>query len=553
MTYPSDLDTITVTHKITDAGGRALAGNTVTAVPSERVWTVDGSIVEYRASTQIATDGTWELDLPYVDQERIRNKGVPWRITEHVPGNPKSYLIAPTLAHGAGPIDAAEALVSAPSSRQTVIQAGPVTDEAAAQLLDRDGEFATRLKGTIGRAARGDNLIVDGSFEDGYRDWQMLSGVSVVETSQARTGSHAIFVPGGPSLNTVVYQDYVPASEGSCFYAEYWINRQTPTASGTVRLSFQFEHADGSTSLDVPQIIDADTLPVGQWQRVAATSIPAPAGVVGARFYPYMSGGTGAEYLIDDIRMIDVTYTENALAGTVQSSDVGRIITSPNYEHPITPGDLLVVTPSPTWFTDFSGDAVGQPPAGWTGQWTPGAWEVVPSLDGTGGRTLRLTSTATGAYGLAWDALGEQSDAEVLMRWRSPDAGTSPRAALRGAGAAGAEDGALLMWNSSTSVQVGIYDNGGFSYAHRAPSGYPLTSGVWQYSRFRTYQGTMLGKVWRDGEGEPTAWSVGPVNRDSTLPAAGWAGIVMLRGNAALDIDWISAATGGGRAPMAVR
>src|SRR5690625_826890 len=151
MAFPANLDTIVVRHKITDAAGRPLKGNTVTAEPAERVWATDGSTVQYRAATQIDANGQWELELPYVDQEGIRNKGVPWRVTEHVPGQPKSYFVAPVLAHGAGPIDAAECLVSAPTSRETVIQAGPVTDESLAGIIaDPSSQTAASLKDTIG-------------------------------------------------------------------------------------------------------------------------------------------------------------------------------------------------------------------------------------------------------------------------------------------------------------------------------------------------------------------------------------------------------------------
>src|SRR5690606_18603439 len=146
---PATLGPIVVRHKSTAAAGRPLKCNTVPAEPAERVWATDGSIVQYRATTQIDANGQWELELPYVDQEGIRNKGVPWRVAEHVPGQPRSYFVAPVLAHGAGPIDFAECLVSAPTGRETVIQAGPVTDEAAASLLAQDGEFKAALMGTI--------------------------------------------------------------------------------------------------------------------------------------------------------------------------------------------------------------------------------------------------------------------------------------------------------------------------------------------------------------------------------------------------------------------
>lgn len=151
MTYPAGLTTIRVRHKVVSASGRPLKGNTVTAVPAARVFGMDGSIVEYEASTTIAADGTWELDLPQVDQAAIRNKGVHWLITEHIPGEraPKPHRVASTMAHGAGPVDLAEVLVAEVTSKGVTIQAGPVTDEAAAGLLDQGGQFATRLSTTI--------------------------------------------------------------------------------------------------------------------------------------------------------------------------------------------------------------------------------------------------------------------------------------------------------------------------------------------------------------------------------------------------------------------
>lgn len=141
MAYPANLTTLTATHKVVSASGRALKGN-VYAVPAERVWATDGSIVEYEAKAVIAADGSYELVLPHIDQAGIRNKGVPWKITEDVPGQPRSFWVAPMVAMGTGSVDVATMLTTAPTSRDTVIHAGPVTDESmAAFALNPTSQF----------------------------------------------------------------------------------------------------------------------------------------------------------------------------------------------------------------------------------------------------------------------------------------------------------------------------------------------------------------------------------------------------------------------------
>src|SRR5690606_4539983 len=146
--YPANLDTIVVRHKIVDTGGKPMKGNNVRAVATKRIWATDGSLIPFETTARVQADGSYEFELPYVDQPGIHNKGVPFQIIEDVPGKPRHYFIAPVLAHGAGPIDATEALVEAPVGYEVKIQAGPVTDAAAAQLLDQNGQFKAALTGT---------------------------------------------------------------------------------------------------------------------------------------------------------------------------------------------------------------------------------------------------------------------------------------------------------------------------------------------------------------------------------------------------------------------
>lgn len=158
MTYPSDLPTVTVTHTVVGTDGRPLRGGSVRAIITERVWTPTGSILPSYYDARISEDGVWTLELPPVDHPDMQPAGAAYRIEEQgvaalgrngrVGTDP--YHIAPVLAHGAGPIDASEALVTKPPAGGGVtIQSGPVTAASAAQLLETENPFSMSLKDTI--------------------------------------------------------------------------------------------------------------------------------------------------------------------------------------------------------------------------------------------------------------------------------------------------------------------------------------------------------------------------------------------------------------------
>lgn len=150
MSYPANLDTIVVRHKIVDTGGKPMKGNSVRAVATKRIWATDGSLIPFETTARVQADGTYEFELPYVDQDGIHNKGVPFQIIEDVPGGSKPFFVAPVLAHGPGPIDATEALVEAPVGYNVTIHAGPVTDESMAQFAnDTDSQFHTAVASII--------------------------------------------------------------------------------------------------------------------------------------------------------------------------------------------------------------------------------------------------------------------------------------------------------------------------------------------------------------------------------------------------------------------
>lgn len=192
MAYPANLTTLTATHRVVSASGQPLKGY-VTATPADRVWAEDGSIVAYDAKVQIAPDGTYEIELPHIDQAAIRNKGVPWRISEYVPGRPRSFWVAPTVAHGTSNVDIATMLTDAPASKQTIIQAGPVTDEAAAELLTLpNGAFRESLSTTIGtETQQRTSALVPGLVDD-----RIAQQPAVAEAAATR----AVLVAADPAI-----------------------------------------------------------------------------------------------------------------------------------------------------------------------------------------------------------------------------------------------------------------------------------------------------------------------------------------------------------------
>lgn len=462
MAFPANLDTIVVRHKITDAAGRPLKGNTVTAEPAERVWATDGSIVQYRASTQIDANGQWELELPYVDQEGIRNKGVPWRVTEHVPGQPKSYFVAPVLAHGAGPIDAAECLVSAPTSRETVIQAGPVTDEAAASLLAQDGEFKAALMGTIGA------------------------------TVEEKAGNVPIF---GSQVEAQAWEAAHPGLTALWFDAGY----TEVTATG-------------------PTWTDDDINGGGTW------TTPTQEGVV----YSPASGTAQPGQ----------TVTVNATA------EPGHVLVgTKTWTH------TFPVAATTQWFTDFTEYTVGQAPHDWSVRWATAVnhLSVVEDADATGGVMLRedYTSTAGQNRIASWDTIGEQTDVEAVMKWRTSSPAAPPRIALRASAdvpRTAYHGGSQNGTTNSLQKLVAATSSTDIATASRS-----FESDTWYVTRMRT-EGTRIAvKTWRADEPEPAAWDFDAT--DTSIPGPGLVGFRVFPTTGVRDFDWFGVGLNGQSAP----
>lgn len=234
-------------------------------------------------------------------------------------------------------------------------------------------------------------------------------------------------------------------------------------------------------------------------------------------------------------------------SGVGSDGTVTRIVSSQNYEHPLDEGELLIVTPGEQHFTDFSGDTVGQPPAGWTNRWAEPA--VAPSVVAdpsvAGGKVLRIEGQ-TDRFGFSWDVLDGATDVELLVKWRAGGAVSVLRPTVRGSGDAGDESGAFAYRLTSGDLILARIEDGTVTTGDRAETGFE--TGRWYCTRYRVFGPDRVAiRMWPAGWPEPDVWTVesstvGPIG-------PGWAG-VHLQNLSALDIEWVSAALDGGQAPM---
>ena len=206
-----------------------------------------------------------------------------------------------------------------------------------------------------------------------------------------------------------------------------------------------------------------------------------------------------------------------------------------------------------TYSTSFDSYTVDVQPSDWTARWATAStnWLTRSKAGTQGGKVLENTGTVTAQHLLAWDAIdadANRANVEVLARMR-PSTSTTElfHLTVRGSGAAGSENGYVINFLAPTSYTLrkwvaGVSTDIGNSVV------LSVTAGAWYYVRLRANGTSIQGKVWKDGEVEPTAWSVSAT--DSAVSAAGWVGIGNRVFSNTRDCDWFSVGTNGDTAPL---
>lgn len=202
--------------------------------------------------------------------------------------------------------------------------------------------------------------------------------------------------------------------------------------------------------------------------------------------------------------------------------------------------------------TDFSDNAVGQPPSGWTGQWRDGDWTVLDNP-----RRLRMGATS-GRRALTWDAVGDiDGDAELYGRVRAHGNRTLFHLGLLISGDAGDENTYFLRvrhedaGGTANQLQIGRYLNGGYFTQDSKTMPFPVREDAWYHVLVQRQGDWMRGKMWPDGETEPAEYQVAVSTYDIDLLADGRGGVGPSHCCSGAVTEWsfLAVGTGGERAP----
>lgn len=208
-----------------------------------------------------------------------------------------------------------------------------------------------------------------------------------------------------------------------------------------------------------------------------------------------------------------------------------------------------------TYSTSFDSYTADVQPSDWTARWVTSSQNYLTRSKASteGGKVLEHTGTGTARHLVTWDAIdadANRADAEILVRVR-PSGSTVelPRLTIRGSGAAAAETGYSVKFDTTTlNYQLQKFVSGAVTNLGTAVSFTPVAN-VWYYVRFRVNGTSLQVRVWKDGEVEPSTWSVSAT--DSAISAAGWVGIGNQVPTGTRDFDWFSVGTNGDTAPLA--
>lgn len=193
-------------------------------------------------------------------------------------------------------------------------------------------------------------------------------------------------------------------------------------------------------------------------------------------------------------------------------------------------------------------------PSGWTSRWASGAtWSTIDA--GSGDIALRRTHTSSINSAASFDEVNSDANrdnVEVLVKVRtsSVTAGTTMCGVFaRASGSSGSETGYLGTIRGD-EIRISKYVSGTFT-ALVATTTLTLLANTWYWLRFRcngSGANAQLLRVWKDGDSEPGTWDLN--SADSSITAAGWAGVYALTLTNTYDWSEVGIGTNGDTATI---
>ncbi|MCY1656361.1 hypothetical protein OVA21_03885 [Dietzia sp. SL131] len=223
---------------------------------------------------------------------------------------------------------------------------------------------------------------------------------------------------------------------------------------------------------------------------------------------------------------------------------------------PAEDGTLVLIlggTPPPEtqFFTDFSENTIGQPPAGWSTRWRDtNMWTVQADAAGLGGVILKSTAPApTGETNrvLAWDAIGSgHSNVEVVLRWSGNSAAVPVRPVVRGAGTAATPTGYVGGSQNATTDSLQSHPASA-TLTTLGTAARTFSANTWYITRLRAEGSVISSRTWLDSTPEPTAWDFQVT--DTAIPGPGWVGLRVFSLVGEQYVDWVGVGVDGVPAP----
>lgn len=225
-----------------------------------------------------------------------------------------------------------------------------------------------------------------------------------------------------------------------------------------------------------------------------------------------------------------------------------QVVMSPNPFYPLAEGQVLLILPSETFFTDFTEYGLDQAPHDWTPEWglTESSLKIVSDATASGGIALSEGPSEQFGRAYAWQAIGTRGDVEVVMKWKSTNIAAGIRPLVRGS-SPGTHWG--IHGGAARATETGISSNRGSSTAAvLVESPTTLESDVWYVTRLRVEGDQVNEKTWPAAAAEPTGWT----NSATETTAGLQGGFVGLRVSSMVHtrrIDWFGVGVDGAAAP----